>query len=74
VAVWSAAGAWEGLTTVLWLTEQPETKRQTVAASAMEAIAAVMVIGAIGGGPARRFGTARVDHSANRDLFSLYGK
>ena len=71
MAVWSAAGAWEGLTTVVWLTEQPETKRQTVAASAMEAIAAVM---AIGGGPAPRFGTARVDHSANRDLFSLYSK
>ncbi len=45
MAVWSAAGAWEGLTTVLWLTEQPDTRRQVVAARAMEAIEAIVTTG-----------------------------
>jgi len=38
VAVWSLAGACDGFTTVLWLTEQPDATSQAVATSVKEAI------------------------------------
>src|ERR1700758_5291998 len=65
VAVWSAAGAWEGFTTVLWLTEQPEARSQGVAARARK--------------PARRriarcLCAARIGRSSNRDLPSVHSK